>query len=67
MFIINACNLIEVLGQYLNDFEPACGEVGHHQAGETNIVFNDIVAWLLLYYRLTIWTYKVHMHQIPQF
>ena len=67
VIIITFCNLIEVVCQYLNNFESACGGVDNHHTGETKISFNDINAILLLSYRLTIWDYQVHMHKIPRF
>ena len=65
VLIITARNLIEVVCWYIDNFEPACGGVDCLHAGETNIIFNDITFQLMLSYRITIWIYQVHMHQIP--
>ena len=50
---------------YINDFEPTHFRVNYRHSGETNITCNDSAAWMMLSYRLTIWSYQVHMHQIP--
>ena len=66
-FIITGYYLIEVERWYLNNFEPAWGGFNYPHAGQTNILCNYSTAWLLLYYRLDIWTYQVYMHQITRF
>ena len=67
VLIITGRNLIEFVPRYFNDFEPACGGVDHCHAGQTNIITSDSAAWLLLYYKIAIWSYQVYMHQIPRF
>ena len=44
---------------------PNHGGVNNRHAGETSIILNYSASCLLLSYRLTIWTYQVHMHCIP--
>ena len=64
---IPACNLIKVLRRYFNNLEPAYGGFDHIYSGQTNIILNSSAAHLLLYYRLIIFIYQVHMHWIPRF
>ena len=67
VLIITACNLIEVVSWYLKNLKPYCGGVDHDHAGDTNIIPNYELDRLMLSYRITIWTYQVHMHRIPLF
>ena len=54
VLIITACNIIEAVRRYLEDFETNRYGVDNNRSGETNIIINDSAAWLLLSYRLTI-------------
>ena len=56
-----------VIRWHFDDFKPTHSGVDHCHSGETNIILNDSSVCMLLYYRLNIQTYQVHMHRIPQF
>ena len=49
-----------------DDVEPTRIRVDHHHAGETKIIIDGSAAWMMLYYRIAIWTYQVYMQCIPR-
>ena len=67
VLIINTCNLTKVVRWYSNDLESTFDRADHFRASQTKIIPNDSAARMLLFYRLSIWTHQVYMHQIPCF
>ena len=67
VFSFTVCNLFGAEARYFDDFKLYCVQVNNCHAGHSNILLDECTIWLLMSYRLIIWSYQVDISEFHDF